>query len=194
MSESEPVAALPWERQPGETSSRYKLFQAYLAAGWGRTLQDAATAAHRSYDHVRKIAAEQAWADRAAAYDDHLLERFADQWIDKCLQAFQRDEALLRMAWKKASHALTKLDLTEARVGDVARLIDVVLRQSRLLYGDPYKTLAGVDLSSVDGEGVAEAADSEFARLPKEARDRVLSEMRAVIADRAHARSGADDD
>lgn len=198
LTTTEPLAPLPWERQDGESAAAYKIFRVYLTLGWGRTLEACAAEAKRSYEHVRRTARDHRWGDRVDAYESHLLQQVAAQWIERCLRAFEQDASLLRLGRAKIAEALKPakdggINFESAKVGDLVRLMDVVLRQSRLLYGDPYKTLAAVAVE--EGEGPDGDEDTErFKRLPKSARDQLLEDMRLRMADRAHARSGHDDD
>lgn len=188
------VDALPWQRQAGESAAHFKLFQAYLELGWGRDTVGVAEVTKRSYDHVRRVAKACGWSDRADAFDNHLLEQFADKWIERSLKSFERDEALLRQVRVKCLEAVRNLDTKAPKFGDVARLVDVLLRQSRALYGTPVQTLAGADAGDEGDEVTGSDEQRKFAEKPKDERDRILAEMRKALGDRSHARSGRDDE
>lgn len=194
--DSAPPPPLPWKRQPGETPAHFKLFVAFLSQGFARNLEDTATAGKKSYDHVRKVARDNRWDERAEAHDLHRLETWADKWVERSMRAFDQDEQLVRALRMKAAEGIAKLNVVGQKAGEIARLGDVALRQSRMLYGDPYKMFAGIDPGDEGGDSDTGGGEEarRFANMPKEERDRALRDLRKVLAGRAHARSGLDDE
>lgn len=188
-----PPAALPWERQPGETAAHYKLFQRFLGAGWSRELKATAEAGGKTYEHVRKVARDNGWTERADAYDDSVLERFADNWIEVSLKSFERDQQMLLIARSKVLEGIRNVDMSKPKPGDVARFMDVFFRHSRLLFGNPLQILAGADTGG-DGGGEVSGDVRAFAEMNRAQRDRVLADMREALAGKSHARSGKDDE
>jgi hypothetical protein len=185
-----------WERQEGETRLRYGQFRAYRDQGVNRTLRETAETLGKSYDHIRHVAAAFLWSDRAAAWDAHLVAQFTARWGDERIKAAERDARLLQALTAKAAEGLRALNGAALSPNELLRLIDVVLRHSRALFGDPaaVQTAAGM-IGAETGDGHPLAAEiAAFAGMSPAARKTRLVELTQEAEARAAALSGADDD
>lgn len=147
----------PWERQPGESSVRYGQFCTYLELGRLRSYAAAARALERNAVHIRQTAAAHHWKDRAAAKDveDDRIVRI--RTIQDRVVAARDDAKILLTLRAKIALYIRNLDFDTLEVGDFLRLLEIVLRQGRALFG-------GVsDLLAVTADGEAAAGGDPFA-------------------------------
>lgn len=187
-----------WERQDGETRLRYGQFVAYRDLGSTRTLRQAAEQLGKRYDYIRHVAADYLWGDRAAAWDAHLTALFIARWGDERVKAAERDAQLLKAMTVKAAEGLRAMNARALTAGELLRLIDVLMRHSRVLFGDPTDVAAARavlgDGASGDGDTSLAAELAAFAGMSPVARKRRLVELTQEAEARAAALSGADDD
>ena len=95
---------VPWKQRDGETRRAYDIFRRYLALGPDRTLRAAAEAAgHRNPSTVEGWSRQHDWIARAAAYDDHQLER-KDAVADEARELFIREMVRDRVALQRSYH------------------------------------------------------------------------------------------
>lgn len=180
----------PWERHPDETPRKYGQFLAYRDLGRGRTLARAAETLARNASYLREVAAAYRWVERADAWDRHLDEAHQRDWLDKRRRAAENDAGILNAAVAKIASRLATLQPQELSPGDLIRLLDVVMRHRRVLFGDPQATVA---VTGPDGDPLTVQL-AEFAALPAEQRRNVAVSLAEMVQRRALAASGADDD
>lgn len=95
---------VPWKQRDGETRRAYDIFRRYLALGPDRTLRAAAEAAgHRNPSTVEGWSRQHDWIARAAAYDDHQIER-KDAVADEVRELFIREMVRDRVALQRSYH------------------------------------------------------------------------------------------
>ncbi|MFI6290060.1 hypothetical protein ACIBEJ_00655 [Nonomuraea sp. NPDC050790] len=180
----------PWERQPGETSARYAQFCAYRDLGRTRTLRKAATTLTRADAWVRQVAAANWWRDRAEAYDRHLDKLYEQAWVEERRKAAEADAKILGAAVGKLAQRLPSLRADQLSPGDTIRLMDVVMRHRRVLFGDPQATIA---VTGPGGDPLSVRL-ADFEELAPQERRRRLSELAAAVARRVSAADGDDDE
>ncbi|MGW0612008.1 hypothetical protein [Streptomyces sp. NPDC002788] len=180
----------PWERQPGETPRRHAQFLAYRDLGRARTLQEASERLALHASHVRAVAAAFRWRDRAAAWDQHRDQLDAALWLEERRAAAREDARILSGLTEAIAEAIEHLDPTAITPSVLARLVDVVMRQRRALFGDVTAALTAT-CPAVDRHA-AEA--EEFAALtPEQRRERLRAAVEAG-ARRLRAIEGTDDE
>ncbi|MFD8774493.1 hypothetical protein [Streptomyces sp. NPDC059916] len=180
----------PWEKQPGETVSRYGQFLTYRDLGRARTLPRTAELLQRHPVTVRKSSAEFRWLERAEAYDRHLDKLYEATWLEERRKAAEADAKILGAAIGKVAQRLPSLNAQEMSAGDVIRLMDVAMRHRRVLFGDPTDTVVVTD--QVVSPLAAQLSD--FAGLPLDQRHARLAELAAAVTRRVTAVEGGDSD
>ncbi|MGW1989592.1 hypothetical protein [Embleya sp. NPDC001921] len=180
----------PWERQPGESARRHGQFMTYRDLGRARTLVKAAETLTLAPGHVRNVAAESRWRDRAEAWDRHLDRLYEATWLEERRRAAETDAKILGAAIGKLAQRLGTLNAAELSPGDFIRLMDVAMRHRRTLFGDPTATIA---ITGQGGNPLA-AQLAEFAQMPEEQRRVRLAELTASVTRRLRAVDGDDDE
>lgn len=181
----------PWERQPAETGLRHRQFLTYRDLGRVRTLAGAAQALDRSDGYVRQVAAAHLWVPRAEAWDAHLDAQYRKAWVTERIRAAEDDARILRSLTGKVAARLASLNPESLSVSEFLRLVDVVLRHRRALFGNPLDAAPAGELT---GHDPMAAELAEFADLPPAARKRRLLELTEQAEARAAALSGLDDE
>jgi len=180
----------PWDRhEPRETTRRYSQFRTYLDAGRGRTLRKVAEtlALHPAY--VRAVAAAYRWVERAEAWDRHRDQMHEKVWLEERRRAAENDSKILGAAVGKIADRLRSLRADDLTNSDLIRLLDVVLRQRRALFGDP-QTIA---LTGLDGSPLTVQL-AEFAGMSIDQRRQTISGLAADVQRRIAAARGEEDD
>lgn len=190
-----PVIALagdrdPWDRQPDETTHRYKQFRTYLDEGRSRTFRKAAETLTRHPAYVRAVAAAYRWAERAEEWDKHRDELDEKVWLDARRAAATNDARLLDAAVAKIAQRLRTLLPEELDPANLIRLTDVVLRQRRALFGDPTMTVA---VTGPGGDPLTVQL-AELAAMTADQRRSAIVELTAAVRRRTDAIAGGDDD
>lgn len=180
----------PWDRQPDETPHKYGQFLAYRDLGRARTLAKTGEALGRSAGYLRLISAEYRWVERAEAWDQDLDQAHQREWLDTRRAAAEHDARILNKAAEMLADRLDTLDPDDLSPGDVARLLDVVMRHRRTLFGDPTATIA---VTGPAGDPLTVRL-AEFAALPADQRRAAAVDLADTVRRRALAASGADDD
>jgi len=179
-----------WERQPKESLKRYNQFCDYRDMGRTRTLLKVAEKLALNARHVRQTAADFRWTDRVEAFDRHRDHLHEQQWLEERRKAAEDDAKILSAAIGKVVGRLANLKGEDLAVGDMIRLMDVVMRHRRLLYGDPTATVA---VTGPGGDPVTVQL-AEFAGMPTDQRRAAIADMLAAVARRTQAASGMSDD
>jgi hypothetical protein len=182
----------PWERQqPGETPRRFSQFCVYRDAGRGRTLRKAAETLTRHPVYVRAISTAYRWVERAEAWDRHRDAQHDKVWLDARRDAAARDAVLLNSAARTVADRVATLDPAELAPHELIRLLDVVLKHRRALYGDPAATIA---LTGPGGDPLTVQL-ADLAGMDTAQRRAATLQLAEVVRRRAAALSGrADDD
>jgi hypothetical protein len=179
----------PWERQPEETARRYAQFATYRDMGRVRTLRKVAETLTLNAGYVRQVAAANRWSDRAEAFDRWRDEQHHRAWLDERRQAAERDAALLSTAVDRAADRLQTLTADDLSPRDLIRLVDVVLRHRRALYGDPQTTVA---VTGPGGDPLTVQV-AEFAAMGAEQRRAAIADMAVAVTRRLRALTEDDD-
>ncbi|MYX39016.1 MULTISPECIES: hypothetical protein [unclassified Streptomyces] len=180
----------PWERQPKETPKKHGQFLTYRDLGRARTLVKAAEGLTLAYGHVRNVAGEFRWRERAEAHDRHLDRLYEAMWLEERRKAAETDAKLLGAIVGKLAQRLGSLNAAEMTVGDFVRLLDVAMRHRRVLFGDPTETIA---LTGQGGNPLAVQL-AEFEQLPADQRRLRIADLAATVARRVKAVDGSDDE
>lgn len=185
----------PWERQPGESPARYKQFCTYLELGTSRTLAAAARALDRNPVHIRQTAAAYHWRERAAARDaeDFRIVR-ANTLQDRIIAVRDDAKVLLTLRARLATYIRT-MDLSAWEPAEFLRLLEIVLRQGRALFGgsvDLAAALGGAEDGAAGSDPFA-AEVEEWAAMTPAARAEQMRHLTRLADARLAALSGLDD-
>jgi hypothetical protein len=183
----------PWDRQPTETPLRYAQFRNYLDRGRGRTLRQVSESLARNARYVRAISAAYRWVERAEAWDRHRDRLDELAWLDARREAAEQDATVLRSALGKVAKRLTTLDPDDMDPGDTARMLDVVMRWRRALFGEPTSVVSITGPAGGAPDGFA-AQVAALAGMPPSARAATIAELTKAVMMRASAAAGAPDD
>ncbi|MFB7113467.1 hypothetical protein [Streptomyces sp. NPDC056291] len=180
----------PWERQPGESTRKHGQYMTYRDLGRARTLAKTAERLTLAHGHVRNVAAEYRWRERAEAWDRHLDRLYEATWIEERRKAAETDAKMLGAVIGKLAQRLGTLRAEELSPTNFLQLLDVALKHRRVLFGDPTETIA---LTGQGGNPLAVQLQ-EFAQMPPEQRRVRLSELAATVTRRIRATDGSDDE
>jgi hypothetical protein len=180
----------PWERQPSESARKHGQLMMYRDLGRARTLAKAAEKLTLAHGHVRNLAAQYRWRERAEAWDRHLDRLYEATWLEERRKAAEADAKILGAAIGKLAQRLGTLRAEDLSPGDFIRLMDVAMRHRRVLFGDPTETIA------VTGSGGNPLAVqlAEFAQMPEELRRVRLADLAEAVNRRLRAVDGSDDE
>ncbi|MFJ6561921.1 hypothetical protein ACIQMV_19085 [Streptomyces sp. NPDC091412] len=180
----------PWERQPGESTRKHGQYMTYRDLGRARTLAKTAESLTLAHGHVRNVAAEYRWRERAEAWDRHLDRLYEATWIEERRKAAETDAKMLGAVIGKLAQRLGTLRAEELSPTNFLQLLDVALKHRRVLFGDPTETIA---LTGQGGNPLAVQLQ-EFAQMPPEQRRVRLSELAASVTRRIKATDGSNDE
>lgn len=180
----------PWDRQPGETTTRYAQFRTYVDDGRKRTLRKVAETLTRNQGYVRQVSTAYQWVIRAEAYD-----RWRDQqdeliWVDARRRAAQDDATILDAAVRKIAERIRSLNPADLTPSDLVRLLDVTMRHRRGLFGDPVATVA---ITGAGGDPITVQL-AEYAQMSADARRDAVVGLADEVRRRAAAAAGGIDD
>ena len=181
----------PWDRQPDETTHRFKQFRLYLDPGRARTLRKVAEtlACHPRY--IRAVSSAYRWVERAEAYDRYRDQLDEGVWIEERRKAAERDSKILDAAMGKVAERLRELAGAALEVPEMIRLLDVTMRHRRALYGDP------TDVIAVTGPGGQQLGSGDAAGLAGMSSDQRRAAIMALVEDvtrRTQATTAVDDE
>lgn len=182
----------PWERQPGETPKRHARFLAFRDIGLTRTLAKASDELALSYSHVRALAAQYRWQDRAAAWDAHQQRQYTAELEEERRKAARDDAKILRIMTGMVGQALPYVQQQAATmtIAEFTKFVETTMRLRRNLFGDPTETIA---VTGPGGDPLTVAVQ-EFQAMPAEQRRVRLAELAATVARRARAMEDVDDE
>lgn len=182
----------PWERQPGETPKRHSRFLVFRDLGLTRTLAKASEELALSYSHVRALAAEYRWQDRAAAWDAHQQRQYTAEMEEERRKSARDDAKILRIMTGMVGQALPHIQqqVGSMTVMEFTRFVETTMRLRRNLFGDPTETIA---VTGPGGDPLTVQVQ-EFEKLPPEQRRVRLAELAATVARRAQALDDRDDE
>ncbi len=179
-----------WERQPGETVLRYHQFAVYRDLGRTRTLRKVAEDLTLNSGYVRQVAAAGLWIQRAEAFDQHRDQIHQAAWLEERRKAAENDAKLLSAVVGKVAQRLQGLRAEELAPTDLIRMLDVVMRHRRALFGDPQMTVA---VTGAGGDPLTVQL-AEYAAMGAEQRRLAIEDMVATVRRRVEATAGGDDD
>ncbi|MGW6391191.1 hypothetical protein ACWFR1_11945 [Streptomyces sp. NPDC055103] len=182
----------PWERQPGETPKRHQRFLVFRDLGLTRTLAKASDELALSYSHVRALAAQYRWQDRASAWDTQQQRQYSAEMEEERRRAARDDMKILRVMTGMVGQALPHV---QQQVGDMTiteftRFVETTMRLRRNLFGDPTETIA---VTGANGDPLTVQV-AEFSQMPPEQRRVRLAELAASVTRRVRALDGEDDE
>jgi hypothetical protein len=112
-------------------------------------------------------------------------------WLDERRKAAEYDARLLQGATSLAARRLWSLNETDLSPGDLIRLLDVIMRRRRELFGDPTMTVA---VTGPGGDPLTVQLAELAALTPDQRRTAVLGLADDVRRRALAAAGGADDD
>lgn len=182
----------PWERQPGETPKRHARFLAFRDLGLTRTLAKASDELALSYSHVRALAAQYRWQDRAAAWDTHQQRQYTAEMEEERRRSARDDAKILRIMTGMAGQALPHVQqrAQDMTITEFTRFVETTMRLRRNLFGDPTDTVA---ITGPGGDPLTVQL-TEFQQMPAEQRRVRLAELAASVTRRVQALDGDDDE
>jgi len=158
----------PWHRQPGEPEAAYLKFKDFLDAPRPRRLIRPGVGHTQS---ICDLSNEWRWHERVEAYDTH-WQRVRDREVESFIKQEAREIAAEHMAVLRdlrelvAIHVERKLkdartiEISDAKLSDLARLVDLVIKGDRLIRGESTENHAKVaDLSGLTLEELRAAED-----------------------------------
>jgi hypothetical protein len=110
-------------------------FEIYYSLGPGRSYAAVAEHFHVSKRAVVDKATRERWQDRVAERDQRTQAAIASRTEETIAELKTRHAKILKAITGKAIEALKQLPLTSAM--DAVRALDIVLKQERLLHGEP---------------------------------------------------------
>lgn len=149
--------AVPWDRQPGESSPAYEAWIAYRDGGSSRSYRTIARALRKSPSLVSGWASRWHWQDRIRAWESELSQRALAAEADEARLAVRLHarsghqlvtSGIRRLVGDEAS-GVRPLDLNTLSAQDVVRLIDAGVKIERQARGLATETL---DLRSLEAD------------------------------------------
>lgn len=131
-----------WERIPGETPRQYQKFCLYRDMNTAerpirtRNISKLAKESSFSYDHLRKLSAQNDWINRAAAYDTYLDNLVREKSEEEIIEMRKNHALLASQMIKKAAKRLLTIPEEEITATDIVRLVDVGVKIERLSRGE----------------------------------------------------------
>lgn len=183
----------PWGRQkPNETPKAYQRFLVFRDLGLTRDLAKASDQLALSYSHVRALAAQYRWQDRASAWDTHQQRQYTAEIEEERRRAARDDMKILRVMTGMVGQALPHVQqqVGEMTIAEFTRFVETTMRLRRTLLGDPTETIA---VTGAGGDPLTVQV-AEFSQMPPEQRRVRLAELAASVSRRVRALDGEDDD
>lgn len=182
----------PWDRQPGESPLRYAQFCTFLELGPTRKLSTAAQRLDKNPVNVRQLAGTFHWHDRAVAKDaaDKAVLRLS--LLEEQIAAARDDAKVLKALRRRIAEYMNSVVWDALEVKDFIRLVDVVMRHGRLLFGTAADILAGGDQAAGGDPFAAEVA--QWSEMTPAARMERMRELTRAADARMFAVSGLDDE
>lgn len=119
----EPEAALPWERQKGESPQAFEAFSIYRDMGSKRGLRSVAQRLDKSFTLISRWSRTWEWVERARAYDNDLERQERAEAAKDLKEARKRQRKTGYFMQKKATEALDKLNVEDLDANAIIRLI-----------------------------------------------------------------------
>lgn len=178
-----------WERQPTESPKRFGQFATYRDLGRTRTIRDTAEQIDVTADYLRHVAAKFRWSERAEAFDRHRDRLHQAMWLEERRKAAEADAKVLSAGIGKLAQRLTSMSPSELSVGDMIRMMDVVMRQRRHLLGPGEEIQVDATVTQVDGTA---SALGEILAEAKRAQAQEEQELAAAFDDEDEDDTGDD--
>lgn len=150
----------PWEHQNRESHGNFGLFKLFLDLGPSRNLRSLAELSGKSLNYLRTLQFNNAWRERAAAFDkynqDIFVQRMADARKDAAQKHIRAADALL----EKALRRLEALDIKEVSPTVLVMMFAEAAKIHRLALGmedtpiTQVNVTAGAAASTKDGQEV----------------------------------------
>lgn len=105
----EPEAALPWERQKGETPQAFEAFSIYRDMGSSRSTAKVGRKLGKSKNLMDRWSSRWEWVERARAYDNDLERQERAEAAKDLKEARKRQRKTGYFMQKKATEALDRL-------------------------------------------------------------------------------------
>ena len=145
------TTALPFERQPKETSRAFAAFKVYLELGPERSLVAArAKLGSCTRRSIERWSRRFGWMDRVRAFERHTaeLERLAIERVatEKAVEWWRVHEPTRRLAWLKAERAIRLVEIAQERweksgrtpgFEGMARLLELAFKLKQFAAGMP---------------------------------------------------------
>lgn len=124
-----------WEKQDYETPTQYMVFCAYRDMGADRTLKKVAEQEGKQLRNVENYSAKNHWQSRCIDYDLYLEAQERKQNEKEILEMNKRHIQQSLLIQKKIIDKLKGADSNELKLGDCARLLDIVTKIERQARG-----------------------------------------------------------
>lgn len=119
----EPEAALPWERQKGETPQAFEAFSIYRDMGSSRSTAKVGRKLGKSKNLMDRWSSRWEWVERARAYDNDLERQERAEAAKDLKEARKRQRKTGYFMQKKATEALDRLNVEDLDANAIIRLI-----------------------------------------------------------------------
>ena len=120
----EPEAALPWERQKGETPQAFEAFSIYRDMGSSRSTAKVGRKLGKSKNLMDRWSSRWEWVERARAYDNDLERQERAEAAKDLKEARKRQRKTGYFMQKKATEALDRLNVEDLDANAIIRLIE----------------------------------------------------------------------
>lgn len=182
----------PWDRQPGETVGQHNQFVTYLNMGTERKLSTFAAQTGRNASNVRVLAKAMHWAERAAAQDADNRHINRVVLLAEGVSAARDDAKILKAFRVRIAQYINKTDWEALEFKDFMRMVEITLRQGRMLFGNVADIAAAGDGTGSTDSMAAEVA--AWAELTPAARADRMRDLTRQADARLAALSGLDDE
>ena len=125
----EPEAALPWERQKGETPQAFEAFSIYRDMGSSRSTAKVGRKLGKSKNLMDRWSSRWEWVERARAYDNDLERQERAEAAKDLKEARKRQRKTGYFMQKKATEALDRQQGAADGGIDWSKLTDADLRK-----------------------------------------------------------------
>lgn len=153
----EQEAALPWERQKGETPQAFEAFSAYRDMGSKRGLRSVAQRLGKSLTLISRWSSAWEWVERCRAYDNDLERQERIQAAKDLKEARKRQRKTGYFMQKKATEALDRLNAEDL---DASSIIKLIVEGAKLERGNLLEEAGYLQLNGTPARGQQGPEDS----------------------------------
>lgn len=189
---------MEWLQREGEPAQWFARFERYLMLAEKRSIEAVWQAEQkrtgsakvgkgqqekmtRPSRHWYAAAKTWQWASRAEAYDQHQLDLEKAEWEAKRKKARERRLQLLDAYSMPLIQAMAQFDPKSAKPGDLGKLFEIFMEQSRLEYDDLPTNRLDVTSGGNELKGLTITAD-KFAGIREKARQELEEFDRAYYS------------